>query len=209
LVERSSLRSAGVVFSGSLLSVAGAGVRVELAAEEGDGIESVHPSGRHGYVWTRKQAGVPMRGSVSLDGRTVELDGEGAIDDTAGYHSRHTSWRWSAGVGRGADGERLAWNLVEGVNDAPKDSERAIWVGGEPFEPGPVRFAGDLSGIQFSEGGRLQFVEWPGAVREERTNVLVLRSDYRQPFGTFAGDLPGGHRLLEGYGVMEAHSATW
>jgi hypothetical protein len=209
LRERSSLRSAGVLFDGPRVVVEGPGVRVELTADEGEGVESVHPSGRRGYVWTRKQAGVPMRGSLLLDGRTVELDGEGTIDDTAGYHSRHTSWRWSTGIGRSAAGKRVAWNLVEGVNDAPKDSERTVWVDGEPFEPGPVRFARDLSAVELTEGGRLEFSEWPGAVREERTNVLVLRSDYRQPFGTFAGELPGGIRLAEGYGVMEAHAAAW
>src|SRR3954454_5883910 len=57
LRERSSLRSAGVVFDGSRLVVEGPGVRVDLVASEGEGAESVHPSGRHGYVWTRKQAG--------------------------------------------------------------------------------------------------------------------------------------------------------
>src|SRR4051794_19955757 len=114
LRERSALGSAGVVFSGSRLVVDGVGVRLDLTANEGDGVESVHASGRRGYVWTRKQAGVPMRGFVELDSRTVQLEGEGAIDETAGYHARHTSWRWSAGVGRGAGGERVPPEIVGG-----------------------------------------------------------------------------------------------
>ena len=114
------------------MTIDGPGVHAELSAEETEGVATVHPNGRGGYVWTRKQAGVPMRGTLSLDGRRIELDGEGAIDDTAGYHARHTAWRWSAGVGRGVDGRRVAWNLVEGVNDAPDGSERAIWVEGVP-----------------------------------------------------------------------------
>jgi hypothetical protein len=36
-----------------------------------------------------------------------------------------------------------------------------------------------------------------------------MRSDYRQPFGTFAGTLPGGIELAEGYGVMEEHDVRW
>jgi hypothetical protein len=208
LLERTSLRSAGVVFDGSRLVVASPGVRVELAADEGEGVESVHPSGSRGYVWTRKQAGVPMRGSLVVGSRTVELDGFGVIDDTAGYHARHTSWQWSAGVGQTAGGEQVAWNLVQGVNDAPKDSERTVWVGGEALEPGPVRFSQDLSCVELTEGGRLEFREWPDAVRTDSTNALLLRSDYRQPFGTFSGELPGGIRLAEGYGVMESHAAV-
>jgi hypothetical protein len=40
-------------------------------------------------------------------------------------------------------------------------------------------------------------------------NLIVMRSRYRQPFGTFAGELPGGLRLAEGYGVMEEHDVRW
>ena len=209
LRERTALRSAGVAFEGSRTSVRSEGVELSLVAEESGGVETTHPSGRHGYVWTRKQAGVPMRGSLVLHGRSLALEGFGAIDETAGYHARHTAWRWSAGIGRSAGGERVAWNLVEGVNDAPEGSERAIWVDGRPWEPGPVRFAEDLSAIDFTEGARLEFEEWPGATREDHTNALLLRSDYRQPFGSFSGELPGGLRLAEGFGVMEAHAALW
>ena len=209
LREGTSLRAGGVSIDGPRVEIDAEGVHADLTAEESGGIATLHPDGRAGYVWTRKQAGVRMRGSLAVDGRALELDGRGAIDDTAGYHARRTSWRWSAGVGRTVDGQSVAWNLVEGVNDERSGSERAIWVGGEPFEPAPVRFAEDLSAIGFSDGTRLEFREWPGAVREDHSNLIVLRTDYRQPFGTFSGDLPGGLRVAEGYGVMETHSARW
>jgi hypothetical protein len=99
-------------------------------------------------------------------------------------------------------GERVGWNLVSGVNDAATGSERAVWVDGEAFEPPPVEFAPDLSRV-----GELRFSEW--SAREDRTNVLLVRSRYRQPFGTFSGTLPGGLELDQGYGVMEEHDAYW
>jgi hypothetical protein len=40
-------------------------------------------------------------------------------------------------------------------------------------------------------------------------DLIVIRSAYRQPFGTFTGTLPGGLEVLEGYGVMEDHGALW
>jgi Protein of unknown function (DUF2804) len=209
LIERTSMLSKDVTMESGRVAIASAGLRLDLAVEEGEGIAGTHPNGRSGYVWTRKQAGVPMRGSLRLGERTIQLDGEGVIDDTAGYHARRTSWRWSAGVGRGAGGEHVAWNLVEGVNDEPHGSERAIWIDGDPFEPGPVSFAPDLSAIELSEGGRLEFDEWHGSAREERTNALIVRSDYRQPFGVFKGELSRAITLAEGYGVMEEHSAIW
>ena len=47
------------------------------------------------------------------------------------------------------------------------------------------------------------------ATRERRENLLLVRSFYRQPFGTFSGALPGGVALAEGYGVMEEHDVRW
>ena len=207
IVTRTTMGAGGVSIDGSRARVDTPEARIELEVEEDGGVESLHPSGRSGSVWTRKQAGVPVRGSVEVGGRRHELDCLGVVDDTAGYHQRHTSWRWCAGVGRTEDGERVGWNLVTGVNDPEKASERAIWVDGEEFEPGPVEIAGDLSRVSFAEGGELAFEAW--SERAERTNLVLVRSSYRQPFGTFTGELPGGFPLSEGQGVMEWHDVRW
>jgi hypothetical protein len=61
--------------------------------------------------------------------------------------------------------------------------------------------------VRFSEGGELRFDAW--AERAERSNILVVRSSYRQPFGEFSGSLPGGLELAEGRGVMEWHDVRW
>lgn len=143
------------------------------------------------------------RGRVELGGRRFDVDAEAVVDESAGYHERRTSWRWSAGVGRAESGERVAWNLVDGVHDSPQASERSVWVDGVPHEAPPVCFEPGLTGV-----GGLRFTEW--SAREERINLLLLRSDYRQPFGTFEGELPGGGpRLAHGHGVMERHDVRW
>ncbi len=146
-----------------------------------------------------------MRGRVEIPGRRFDLDGEGVDDESAGYQARHTSWRWSAGVGTATDGRALAWNLVEGINDPPEKSERAVWVDGTPHEPAPVAFDG-LEAIRFAEGSRLDFEG--GAERSRDDNFLLVRSTYRHRFGTFTGRLDG-IELGEGRGVMESHDALW
>jgi hypothetical protein len=88
------------------------------------------------------------------------------------------------------------------VHDAPSSSERTVWVDGEPHEVPPQEFADDLSSV-----GGLRFREW--SWRESHTNILLMRNSYRQPFGEFSGELPGGLRLAEGYGVMEEHDVRW
>lgn len=202
LRERTTIGRGGVRMAGSTVRVEAPGVQIELELQEGEGVETASPAGSS-YIWTRKQATVPCAGSVALDGVRHELTGDCAfVDDSAGYHERHTAWMWSAGVGCTGDGRRVGWNLVTGVHDAPRCSERTVWIDGEPQEVKPVEFAADLSAV-----GGLRFTEW--AAREDHTNLLAFRSDYRQPFGTFTGELPGGLRLAEGYGVMESHDVLW
>jgi hypothetical protein len=182
-------------------------VRIDLALDEDIGWEATCPHGKQ-HVWTRKQAGVRAHGSLTLDGaapRTIEA--LAVVDDTAGYHARVTEWRWAAGVGTDPTGRPLAFNLVQGVNDPPSGSERAVWVDGVPHEPPPVHFASDLTEIADSDGSVLRFAA--EAQRARRENLLLVRSDYRAPFGTFCGTLPGGIELARGLGVVEHHHARW
>jgi hypothetical protein len=175
---------------------------LELELRVPDGVEVVSPHGRS-WIWTRKHAPVHVRGRVSVAGRTFELDGEdGFVDESAGYHARHTAWRWSAGIGTSGDGRAVAWNLVDGVHDAKAASERTVWVDGEPHEVPPQQFAADLSRV-----GELDFREW--SARESNLNLLLMRNRYRHPFGEFSGSLPGNLPLAEGYGVMEEHDVRW
>jgi len=193
-----------VTMDGPTVKISARHMKAELRLGDGGPVESICPSGS-GWGWTRKRAGIPVSGTIEADGRRWEIDGLGVDDESAGYHRRHTSWLWSAGVGRAADGRALAWNLVEGVNDPPQLSERAIWVDGRPFEPRPVSFHG-LSAVEFADGSRLDFAGECERARNE--NLLVIRSRYRHRFGTFSGSLEG-LPLAEGQGVMESHDAHW
>src|SRR6185437_1208646 len=162
-------------------------LHAELHLGEADPIETICPSGE-GWGWTRKRAGVPMAGQVEVPGRRVELDGFGVDDESAGYHARHTSWLWSAGVGTAGDGRAVAWNLVEGINDPPEKSERAIWIDGTPHEPARVTFEA-LDAVRFADGSRLGFDGEAERARDD--NLGLIRSSYRHRFGTFSGALDG------------------
>jgi hypothetical protein len=203
---RTTLRpgSREVRMDGPNLEIDSPRLRASLRLGECAPIESICPSGTS-WAWTRKRAGMPIEGTVEVPGRRWEVSGRGVDDESAGYHRRNTSWRWSAGVGSAADGRSVAWNLVEGVNDPPRNSERAIWVDGEPSEPAPVSFRG-MEGIDLGGGGALDFDSESAHARDE--NFLLLRSRYRHRFGSFSGSL-GEVELAQGLGVMEEHDAVW
>lgn len=190
---------------GAVTTIRSREVRARIEFGEGRWGESVCPA-ESSYVWTRKRM-APVRVTVELaDGRRWARDAYAIEDESAGFHPRRTHWRWSAGVGTTTSGEPIGWNLVEGVNDPPERSERSIWVGGEVSEPGPVSFDG-LEVVRFSDGHQLSFSS--EAERRAEENLLLIRSRYRQPFGTFTGQLEGGIEVGEAYGVMEEHEALW
>ena len=201
LWERTSMLRARVTLPDGELRVADREVSIDLVLEPaGEPVEVVSPHGAS-YIWTRKRP-VRATGLVTLEGRTLAVDARGLVDDSAGYHARQTAWEWSAGVGIATGGEAVVWNLVAGLHDAPRRSERTVWLDGEPFEVGPVQFAEGLDAV-----GDLSFS--PEAERVRRDDLLLVASDYRQPFGSFAGTLPDGTELASGQGVMERHRARW
>ncbi len=201
LYERTVIGRSPITLQPGRAKILDRAVQVDLTLSETAGVETVCPSG-DSYAWTRKQGGIRAFGTVAINGSPRVLDARAVIDDTAAYYERHTSWHWSAGVGVARDGREVAWNLVSGVNDGAHESERTVWIDGEAVEPGPSVFADDLSSVD-----GLRFAS--EAVRESNDNLLLIRSSYRQPFGTFSGELPGGVALAEGYGVMEEHDVRW
>jgi uncharacterized protein DUF2804 len=194
-----------VKFDGPRVRIEGDSVRADLRVGDCERIESICASGKRGWGWTRKGAGMEITGMVELDGAARSIDARGCEDVSAGYHQRHTSWHWSAGVGRAVDGRDVAWNLVSGINDPQRSSERAIWVNGAPSEPDPVEFDG-LEAVRFADGSRLAFA--PESERSRNDNLVLFRSQYRHVFGTFSGTL-AGLELDSGLGVMEQHDAVW
>jgi hypothetical protein len=151
---------------------------------------------RTGAMWMRKR---PARVHGTALGRPVEL--RGLVDESAGRHPRRMSWWWSAGAGELADGRAVTWNLVDGLHDGAEGSERAVWVDGVPRHVPPQPFHG-LDGV-----GDLRFEAV--ATRARKENLLLIASDYEQPFGTFAGEVPEAGPLRAGWGVMERHRVRW
>jgi Protein of unknown function (DUF2804) len=187
LHERTHRRAAPVEVTPERVRVAGV---LDLAVEPG-----APWAVRTGDIWTRKR---PARVRGVALGRSIDLPG--LVDESAGRH-RSMSWWWSAGAGQLADGRAVTWNLVDGLHDGVDESERAVWIDGEPRHVPPQRFFG-LDGV-----GNLRFSAV--ATRARRENLLLLASDYEQPFGSFSGSLPVAGALASGWGVMERHRVRW
>ena len=149
------------------------GVQLDLALEEDEGVEALCTHGRGRGV--DAQAGGRARARHALARRrpTASVEALAVIDDTAGYHARHTEWRWSAGVGGASDGVAARMEPRQ-RRQRPAQWERARGVGrsARPSETRPVSFATDLSEIICEDGSKLSFAA--EAERSRKENMLIV-----------------------------------
>jgi len=182
-------------------------VQIDLRVDPaGEPIALTSPHGGS-EIWTRK---TPLRatGTVRIDGVARHVAAAGLLDESAGYHARRTEWEWCAGVGTTAAGAAVTWNLVRGVHDVGEQTERTVWLDGAPRQADTIEVSPGLDRVTSRDGANLRFTAEAIRERHEKAGPL-LASDYVQPFGLFAGELPGGLVLADGFGVMERHSALW
>jgi hypothetical protein len=175
--------------------------------------------GLKGFNYTHKEAGCPVLGRISHKGVSWAIEEEqafGVQDYTLGYLARHTFWNWAAGGGRDREGNRIGFNLVQGINETGF-TENVFWVNGRLNKTDVVDFRyDDLDllkpwNIQSNDSRvRLRFL--PAGKRSAKTNAGLLASRFHQPFGRFEGTLRDGeqvHRLHNVSGFAEEHYAKW
>ena len=167
-----------------------------------------------GWNTTQKVAGERARLRLRAPGTQVAVTGGAWRDWTLGAQDRDTTWRWAAGAGTAEDGRRVGLNVSTGMNGCAA-GEDVVWWDGRPHhltvdELGPVgpRLAGDwrLAG----PGWALDLASAGARAADE--NLLVVRSRYVQPVGTFTGTLPdqdGQAVRVRLVGVTEDHVARW
>lgn len=198
----------------ALDDVDGVPIHVDLVAEPGTAAVCSTPTPGGGWNTTEKQAGHAMVGSVAVGDELLAFDGHGWRDWTCGRQDRHTTWRWAAAAGRTADGRSIGLNASVGMNGAGP-GEDVVWLAGRPapLEVKRLEAVDDVDGRWVVEGPGWGLEFTPLGVRAARERLVVVRSAYVQPIGTFAGTLPddtgGTVEVACLPGVTEDHEALW
>ncbi len=173
-----------------------------------------------GWVFTQKIAGVRATGTVTGPFGTKDLAEIGACahyDYTVGYMRRETFWNWACLSGI-VDDHVIGLNLSCGVNETSY-SENCIWIDGQLISVGLAHFKYDRSApttskwsVKTTDGVVDLDFECEG-VHEEKLNLVVLASNFKQIFGKFNGVLrPPGREPIEirdQYGFVEDQYAKW
>jgi hypothetical protein len=180
------------------------------------GAVALLPGGPGLFNATEKHVLLPATVEVHAGGRRHAPEGGfGGVDFSFGWLPRRTAWRWAFALGRTRAGERVGLNLVQGFMGA---AECAVWVEDEliPLSEGVVDFDQDrpLSPWHVrTVDGEVDLRFEPGAVHEEKRDLVLVASSFIQPAGSFSGTIrvPGRPPLeLDGVlGVVEDQRVTW
>lgn len=195
-------------WKGEVLAAGGPPALTVISPLSGDGVVNV----------TQKWAGLLGFGTLSAGGRTYSLDGGVAgLDYSQGYLARHTTWRWAMGVGRMPDGTALGLNLAEGINDETDEvNENALWIGPRLVPLSRARFDFNRQDALdewrvHTTGGEVELRFRPLFAHREARNLLLVRSRFTQPIGTFTGrlTLDGQELPVSLTGVTEEQDVLW
>ena len=175
--------------------------------------------GLKGFNYTHKEAGIPVRGTIRHKGVSWDIQEEqsfGVRDYTLGYLARQTFWNWASGGGMDKEGNRIGFNLVQGVNETGF-TENAFWVNGRLVKTDVVDFRyDDLDLLKpwhiESNDGRVRLRFLPEGKRSANIHAGLIVSKFHQPFGRFEGTLRDGDQVCELQnvsGFTEEHYAKW
>ncbi len=171
------------------------------------------------FNYTNKEAGASVQGRLEAGGREYSIqegDARGIIDYTYGYLARYTFWNWAAGAGMSRGGERVGFNLVQGVNETGF-TENAFWVGKRLIKTDVIDFDYDdldprLPWRMRSNDGKVDLRFEAEGERKQVVNLGLIASQFRQPFGRFSGLLRDGGDSWEidnASGFVEEHESKW
>jgi len=175
--------------------------------------------GLKGFNYTHKEAGLPVRGTIRHKGVSWNIQKEqsfGIRDYTLGYLARQTFWNWASGGGMDKAGNRIGFNLVQGVNETGF-TENAFWINGRVVKTDVVDFRyDDLDLLKpwhiESNDGRVRLRFLPEGRRSANIHAGLIVSKFHQPFGRFEGTLGDGDQVCELQnvsGFTEEHYAKW
>ncbi len=201
-----------------------AAVKKDLRAElkftrQSDSLNMVTRVGLKGFNYTTKEAGSPVTGNVRVADRVFTIrDDEsfGVLDYTVGQLARHTFWNWASGGGMDVRGNRIGFNLVQGVNETGY-TENVFWIQDRMIKTDTIDFTYDDRNMMSpwelaSFDGKVNLLFYPEGERKKDLNAGLLLSRFHQPFGRFEGYFVDGgerHEIQYAVGFVEEHEAKW
>lgn len=177
---------------------------------------------RHFY-YNQKINNLLAGGYAKVGDRTYDFnnDSYGVLDWGRGVWTYKNTWYWASMSGR-QDGHYIGFNLGYGFGDTTRASENMLFVDKEAIKLDrvkidiPMKALGrdDYMGkwIFRSPTNEIDLVFTPNIDRHSDTNLLILRSNQHQVFGTYDGVIRVGekeYRIENMFGFAEKVYNRW
>lgn len=171
-----------------------------------------------GWVYANKTAGLGIHGALCFEGNTYDLAELGAMghhDFSCGFMRRETYWNWACFSGT-SGGHRLGLNLSCGVNET-SFTENCLWLDGKLIKVNLTRFAFNQRDVMqpwhiYSDDGQVDLHFTAMGMHQERMNLGLVASNFKQVFGHFHGELRIGGTIIAINGIpgfAEDQYAKW
>ena len=192
------------------LNLEGKSLRAEVCFPTGRPLCLLHPLHQNRGAYTHKEVGEPCSGWVEWNNEKFTMEGAfGGLDYTHSYADRCTTWKWLFLTGSLVDGRRFGLNLSELLYGS---AENYLWLDGRLHALGEAHFSSPKEGSWKISGERMQLQFQPIGKREQNVNLLLVRSQFVQPYGEASGTVCCKGETLEiasAFGVAEDHRAVW
>ncbi|MCA1900658.1 MAG: DUF2804 domain-containing protein [Candidatus Hydrogenedens sp.] len=174
------------------------------------------------FQFTSKQLPFPARGKVRYKDMVLEFnekDTFACLDYGSGKWKYKTDWNWSAGYGIDTQGRKVAINLGAQWTDGTGQNENGLWIDNQFFKiHEEVTFIWDKKEplhpwhIRSKTSDDIDLTFSPFHIRPDKTNLILLKSEVVQCFGTFCGKIKLGNENIEIISLIgwaEEHHAYW
>jgi len=171
------------------------------------------------FYYNRKINAMPVEGSIQIGDAVSVVNPDtsfGNLDWGRGVWEYNSFWVWASASGLAGDGRRIGLNMGHGFGDTTAATENTLLLEGRIHKLGSIEI--DYDSTDFMRPWRfssdrvdLGFV--PFLERVAKTNLIAVRSEVHQVFGTYMGSITadtGEVIVVDGLiGWAEEHQARW
>lgn len=218
--------SGGVRMQVEITDFGGKPLQAEFQITEPENHESLNvvvPWSERLFQFTAKNNTLPTEGKVTLDGKTIQFDGNhtfATLDFGRGVWPYKGFWNWASFSTILSDGRTLGTNFGAGWTDNTGSTENALCIDGHLIKLSEdVIFTYSTQDfkapwkLQTAETGRVDLTFTPFFERIAKTDMVIIRSEVHQMIGHFDGTVEGEGgeviRVSHAIGWAEDHHARW
>ena len=193
--------------------------KVDIEVKYSEDVESLNlvvPWSNKRFHFTSKQNCLPAMGRVNIGGRIYSFHIRNTLasfDYGRGVWPYKTFWNWASFSGF-KDGKRLGLNLGYGWTKNTGVNENCVFYDNKLYKLcDEVKFIyNKLDEEVIIKSSEVDIVFKPEYIREEKTNIVVLKSNLKQVIGNFSGTIKFKNKEIEFkdiFGILEEHKARW